>query len=1077
MSSRLVRLSSVVVAALCLLPGTGVAQVSSGKILGAVQDESAGALPGVVIVVRNLQTGASRETVTNTRGRYEMPGLQPGRYQVEAELTGFSRHSQGPVVVQVNEEALVNINLKVGQLSETINVVAQSMVVQTTTATLGKVIEEKQILELPLSGRNFTSLGLLTPGVTTRGQSTSDAAYVVHGQRQDSNNFQLDGVANVSLGGNAVQARPNVDAVQEFKIQTSNFSAEFGRNSGSVVQVVTKSGTNSVRGSGWEFIRDDKFQARNFFATSDPPPLKQNQFGGTFGGPLTIPGVYSGHNRTFFFGSVEAYRLTRGLTRQAVVATEQERAGNFSFLSRPIVDPLTGQPFIGNVIPPERISPAARQLLTLMPLPNIDGAGARQNNFVSSPSQQNDFNQYLLRVDHTFNQKWSVFYRHFLQDDKTFNPFQGSGPANYLGFSTEGTTRTQHATFAVNAALSATLLNELRVGTSRANVVSRNLPLLNPVDFGVNYVRTQDTAGGLGLPDFTINGLSGIGNTIQGPTVNPSKEWQISDVFSKSAGRHLLKAGGEFRRGVDDFDLGFFFVGRFVFNGTYTGDAFADFLLGRAVEFDHAKGRTKLAMRNQNFGAFFQDDIKVRDNVTLNLGVRYDYYSPITDALGQTSTFVVRQPDNGTPQSGVAEVIIAGTNGLPENSTYFPDKNNVQPRVGFAWDLFGDGRLAVRGGGGVFHNQLRNNLALQHILSYPFQEQPVYRDTTLENPIKPIAGNPIIGQLYSTDPDIVTPYTVAYSVGMQWQFSRNMVAEAAYVQNDGKDLLQFQEMNQPFFVAGQTTALNKDLFRPYRGFSSVLRSTNWGHSDYKGLELSIQRRFTAGLGFGTSYTLANSRDLASGFHSGATSTTYLLKPQDSNNPEADYAASDFDARHRFTASEIWELPFGIGRRWLTDGALAHVIGGWTLASLWTFQSGFPYNVFDGADPCLRAGGYTASCRPNLVGDPDAGPKTAAQWFNTAAYARTAPGQFGSAPRNSFRGPGLMNTDASLIKRMYLDRVRKGMNVEVRIEVFNAFNRVNLGVPNLNIASGGAFGRIGATATDAREMQFGMKFTF
>ena len=310
--------------------------MSSGKILGAVLDESAGALPGVTIVVRNLETGVSRETVTNTRGRFEVPGLQPGRYQVEAELAGFSRFSQGPVSVQVNEESLVNISLKVGQLAETINVVGQGLIVQTTTATLGKVIEEKQILELPLSGRNFTALGLLTPGVTTRGQSTSDAAYVVHGQRQDSNNFQLDGVANVSLGGNTVQARPNVDAVQEFKIQTSNFSAEFGRNSGSVVQVVTKSGTNSFRGSVWEFLRDDKFQAKNFFATSEPPPLQQNQFGGTFGGPVTIPGLYSGRNRTFFFGAFEGFRLTRGLTRQAVVATAAERAGNFSFLSRPI---------------------------------------------------------------------------------------------------------------------------------------------------------------------------------------------------------------------------------------------------------------------------------------------------------------------------------------------------------------------------------------------------------------------------------------------------------------------------------------------------------------------------------------------------------------------------------------------------------------------------------------------------------------------------------------------------------------------------------------------------------------------
>ena len=1066
----------VLLAMMLSLPPVARAQTSGGRILGVVEDASGGLLPGVTVVVRNLATAIAREAVTNDRGQYEMAALPPGQYQVEAELTGFRRYSQGPVTVQVGQATRVDAMLQVGALNETITVVAAGIAVQTTTSSLGKVIEEQQILELPLSGRNFTSLGLLTPGVTTRGQSTTDAAYVVHGQRQDSNNFQLDGVANVSLGGNAVQARPNVDAVQEFKIQTSNFSAEFGRNSGSVVQVVTKSGTNTVSGSVWEFHRNDKFQTRNFFATSDPPPLEQNQYGGTFGGPLTVPGLYSGSSRTFFFGSFEGFRLTRGLTRQTVVATAQERAGDFSFLSRPILDPLTGQAFPGNRIPANRISPVATRLLDLMPLPNIAGAAPRQNNFVSSPSLDQTFDQYMLRLDHKITNKWTIFFRHFLQDNTQFNPFQGAGPAGYLGFPNEGESRTQHGTLALTSMFSPTTLNELRIGFSSNSSVSLNLPLLNPLDFGINYVRAQDAAGGLGLPDITINGMSGIGNSIQGPSTNPSSEWQISNVLSKTMGRHNLKMGGEIRRGVDDFDLGFFFVGRFVFNGTYTGDSFADFLLGRAVEFNHAKGRTKLEMRNKNFGAFFQDDFQLLDNLTLNLGVRYDYYSPITDALGQTSTFVVRQPHRGVPQSGVAEVIIAGTNGLPENSTYFPDKNNVQPRVGFAWDIFGDGRLALRGGAGVFHNQLRNNLALQHILSYPFQEQPVYRDTTLENPIKPVSGSPIIGQLYSTNPDIVVPYTVAYSLGAQWQFADNMVAEVALVKNNAYDLLQFEEMNQPIYVAGQTTAANKDVFRPYTGFSSVLRSTNWGRSDYKGIEMSLQRRFSKGLGFGAAYTLSSSHDLMSGFHSGATSTLYLLKPQDSDDPEAEYAPSDFDARHRFTASQIWELPFGPNRRWLKQGAVAHVVGGWTISSLWTFQSGFPYNVFDGADPCLRAGGYTASCRPNLVGDPNAGPKTAQQWFNTAAYQRTAPGQFGTAPRNSFRGPGLANTDFALVKRVFLDRVRQGMKLELRVESFNAFNRVNFGVPNLNVASG-AFGRIGNTATDSREYQVAVKFSF
>jgi len=1055
--------------AVLILPALALAQTSTGKIVGVVQDSSGGVLPGVSIVVRNLGTGTSRDTITDDRGQFEVSNLAPGRYQVDAELQGFRKFSQGPVTVQVNQETRVNPTLSVGALQETITVAAEGILVQTTNSVVGKVIDEKQIVDLPLSGRNFADLGLLTPGVTTRGQTTSTSSVgysiYVHGQRDDANNFLLDGTSDNSLEGNVLQARPNVDAVQEFKIQTSNFSAEFGRNSGSVVNVVTKSGTNTFGGSGWEFVRSDKFQARNYFATTEPPPLKFNQFGGTFGGPIV-------HNKTFFFGSYEGYREGRGLTRQTIVATAQERAGDFSFLKKPLIDPQTGLQFPGNVIPSNLIDPAATRLLTLMPMPNIPGAGPRQNNYVSSPVNQTNYDQYMVRGDHTVNERWSVFYRHFVQDNNVFNPFQGSNTANYIGFPQTTISRPQHGTGGVNAVFSSALLNEFRIGYSRSRSVGSNLPLLNPMDYGINYGRPQNAIGGLGLPDIEINGISGIGNTVQGPSIGIYQEYEVSDVLTLVKGRQNIRIGGTWRPGKEDIDNGFFVVGRYVFNGTYTGDTLADFLLGKAAEFDYGQGRTRMVMVNQNWGTFFQDDWKVRDNLTFNLGMRYDYYSPITDSLGQTSTFIIDQPPTGQPQSGQGEVITAGTHGLPKNGTYYPYRKNFQPRGGFSWDVTGDGKVALRGGVGLFSNQLRNNLTLQQILSYPFYQQPVVRDTSLSNPIKPVTI-PLVGQLYVTDPNIVTPYSVVYNVDAQWQFTTNTILEVAYVGNHGYDLLQFRELNQPIYVPGQTTQANKDLFRPFPGFTSILRSSNWGTSNYNGVETSVTRRFTNGLQFQASYVASRSMDTSSRFHSGATNRTYLMMPQDTNDVNAEYAPSEYDARHRVVLSEIYELPFGVNKRWLRSGPAAAVLGNWTVASISTFQSGFPYTIYDGSDPCLRAGNWTPSCRPNLVGDPNAGPKTAAEWFDIAAFQRAPAGQSGNAPRNSVRGPGMINTDLSFIKRVPFGNTRA---VDIRIEGFNIFNRVNLGVPVTDLSSS-SFGRIQSTATNAREFQFGMKIRF
>ena len=472
----------------------------------------------------------------------------------------------------------MNLALSVGAVAETVTVTAEGILVQTTTSAVGKVVDEKQILQLPLSGRNFADLGLLTPGVTTRGQGTSaGTSFYVHGQRNDANNFLLDGVSDNSLEGNALQARPNVDAVQEFKIQTSNFSAEFGRNTGSVVNVVTKSGTNAFTGSGWEFLRSDKFQAKNFFATTSPPPLKFNQYGGTAGGPVV-------RNKMFFFGSFEGYREGRGQTRQTIVATAQERAGDFSFLTKPLIDPSTGLPFAGNVIPARsgsiqpppgccrscrcRIFPAwRRDRTTTCPRP------------CCRPITSSTWFARTTRSTTTGRSSTAISSRTTTFSTRSRDPTRPTT----RGSRHTTVSRPQHGTGGLNTVVSSGLLNELRFGFSRLTSQGSNLPLLNPVDYGINYVRPQNAIGGLGLPDIEINGISGIGNTVQGPSIGIYQEYELSDVLTAVKGRHNMRIGGTYRPGSEDIDNGFFVVGRYVFNGTYTGDTVADFLLGQGV--------------------------------------------------------------------------------------------------------------------------------------------------------------------------------------------------------------------------------------------------------------------------------------------------------------------------------------------------------------------------------------------------------------------------------------------------------------------------------------------------------------
>ena len=1090
---------SALILIICLSFDAAHAQSSTGSLVGTVRDEADAALPGVTLRVRNLDTSLVREAVSSGEGDYEILELPVGRYELTAEARGFKRHVRPEVFVRINEDSTVHILLQAGELSETVVVNAAAGQVQTTDATLGKLMDAKTIVNLPLNGRNFYDLGLLQTGVLPLqpGRTLTQNSYNINGARDTSNNFLLDGVANQELEYNGPQIRPSIDAVLEFKIQTNMYSAEFGRSAGAILNAATKSGSEKFRGSLFEFLRNEAFDARNFFSP-EVPLLRRHQFGGTLGGPVILPKPLAGRTpRTFFFFSYEGLRQHRGITTSTVVPTEQERGGNLSGVQTPIIDPLTGQPFPGNVIPPERISNAARALLALYPLPNL-AAPPRTLNFTSSPTQTVERNQTILRVDHAVERANStadqLFGRYVYDNAAQDDPLQsGNVPTFFPGFTTSLTNKNQNLALGHTHTFSPNTLNVFLFGFSRTHNPTTHSPLTKPRTVGIDFEVPEN----VGLPDVRLSGFSGVGNSIFGPFRYAFNTFQYQDTLTFIRGRSTIKAGAELRRHQENVRFQFAENGQFLFLGVFTGDPLADFLLGRAFYFTYGSfERDVLHQRWSAKNFFVQDDFKLTPRLTLNLGVRYEYVTPINDQDGRTATVLIRkEPDPGVPQSGVAESVLAGTNGLCDKCTYFPDRNNWAPRVGFAFDLLGKGKLVLRGGYGVFFNQMESNLALQNMLQPPFASFPLILNSggagyaSLDSPTcGGLCVPPGAGLVLVTDPHIRTPYMQQFNLNVQYEFRPDFLLEVGYVGTLGRKLLQFRELNQPSYIPGTdqsgnplSTLANKESRRPFANFSTIGQSTTYGSSNYNSLQASVQKRFSRGYTFLVGYTFSKSIDQLSQFHSGSGSPIDPAIAQDADRLDAERALSAFDVRHRFTLSGVFELPLGRGKRLLNrGGVLNQIVGGWSLSPILVLASGIPLTVRDFTDPCLVAGPFITSCRPNLVGNPilPAGQRSPEQWLNRSAFARQLPGTFGSAGRNIVFADGMQNLDVAVIKRAYFGQGETARIVELRAEFFNLPNHPQFGVPDLDFSSP-TFGRIFSTAqgTTERQIQFGLKFIF
>jgi outer membrane receptor protein involved in Fe transport len=1066
----------LVVAGLVLGSATDVGAQATGTITGVVTDESGAVLPGVSVEVVSEATGQTRAVVSGDDGFYTVPLVPPGRYQVKASLAGFRSLTREGVVVSVNNTSRIDLRLQVGDVSESITVEATTPLVDTSNATMGVVIEQEKIVELPLNGRNFTQLGTLIPGVvappSALGGAAGDATpggfgnvtggFNVNGMRNQSNNFLMDGAPNNDSFNTGFVLRPPPDAIQEFKIQTHSYSAEYGRNAGSVVNVVTRSGSNTWGASVWEFNRDDRLEAKNFFARTKPE-LTQNQFGAAVGGPIL-------KGRLFAFGYYEGYRNERGTTDTRVVLSEAQRSGNFAGGSA-IRDPLTGQPFAGNTIPADRISPIARALLErFIPLPNSPG-----NRFTRSPVVEDDRNQFGLRLDLKVGDRSSLLGRYMLAKTDRLDPLGGS---NFSPSGNVSKATLQDVMFGSTFILRSNVINVARVSYNWIDANPTVTSGLSPSELGWRITPSNPAA--LGLPFVNVSGFFTAGDAQQPFATRGNRVLSVSDDLTWVVGSHSLKFGVEFRRDAIELEFINRPNGDLTFSGQYTGNAAADFLLGFPIQYRQAAGDPKLDGAAMTYGIFAQDEFRVSNRLTVNLGVRYEVSTPFIEKQDHLNTFRPGQQSQRFPNAPTG-LVYPGDPGIPRG-TYETDRNNIAPRVGLTWDPFGDTRTAVRAAWGLFYDALpgQGDFFQNGTLAPPFQPLtevnfPLTATTpSIEEPLRGIApGNPFPPGLIfiGWGADFESAVVQHYNVSVQRELGGLVGVEVAYVGSRGQNLPMFMEINPTIPILEGTPRRGPRVFP---AFSLVRPTFSAAKSWYNSLQASARMRQWRGATIMAAYTLGHAVDHVSGLNIGGESRPIL--PVEIGNQASIDAALDrengdalFDVRHRFVASFVYELP----RLEKRNALVRNAIGGWQLNGIVQTQTGFPMTVIEPNDIALRS----LPNRPNQVCDPNEdAPNTVAQWFNTSCFQRlTLPGdagKVGSAGRNTVRGPGFWRTDLGIIKNFTTFRSHR---LQLRIEGFNVFNQTRFNQPGGTIGSP-LFGVI-SSADDGRVVQLGIKYSF
>jgi outer membrane receptor protein involved in Fe transport len=1074
------------------------AQITDGSFRGVVADPSGAAVPGAKVELRDSVSQSAREATTDALGEYLLPGVPPGVYDFTVSFQGFQTLRNEHVVLQVGQHATLDFKLQPGELRQEIKVTGQAPLLNTANATIGTVVDDEKITQLPLNGRQFTQLILLTPGAAPQNtglQGSYDVATnlgavspAVNGARSEMNNFTIDGVENNELYFNFVALNPPPDALQEFKVQSDMSSGAFGRAAGANVNVITRSGTNEYHGSAWEFLRNTSLDARNFF-NPDVSPFHQNQYGFTLGGPIK-------KQKVFAFGWWEGFRKNLGSSIVGLVPTAAQLSGNLTgspalfnpFSTRQVGtdsqgNPIfTRDPFPGNQIPQSLLNSTALNISGVMfPAPNLTGESG--GNYINTQSLTTDTDQFGIRIDAVLPEAVNFFSRY------SYSNAALTSPQLLPVLPTLTRNRMQQAVIGLNRAMGATGVLDFHAQFLRTSLIIYN-PAPAPLSFLENNGLVKDFPPPVGIPPF-MPGMCMSDNVCYGAQtwgpIAPINNWEYNGSYTKIWGKHTLVFGGSLIRtffyenynyGGANFDN---LPTSDPANSANTGSGLASYLLGVPSAANQFVGSYELSAKGNYYGAYANDEWRVDPRLTLTLGLRYDYSSPFKPTSGGLASL---DWDNSTPTHTIWLTTAANPVTGPANAPggiYLPDRTDFAPRLGAAYRVKND--LVVRTGYGIFYDFNQSNIQDQQdiIGMWPWGAGDFQGDLNLPTPSSPVPTR-ILGTgifppfVFPTSPPYApgfvanrhnrTPYVQNWNFGIDKSFGNNWLVSVTYLGSKGTDIPIEFPVNTADVPGPGALAPRQRLPQ----FAPLTIDGNWSNSSYNAGQVKIEKRTASGLAFLMSYSYSKSIDISSTVH--GTSQPYN-GVQNSFDIRASRGPSDFDLTQNFVTSVVYDLPFGPGKRFLNgSGPLTrYLAGGWQLTTIVTSNSGFPFTLQVPYDNANVGGGAQ---RPMLVGDllPSGFQQTPSAWFNTSAVT-VVPYTFGNLGRNTLRQDGLQNVDFGAFKQFKFTEKR---SLEFRSEFFNLFNHPNFGAPNTAIGSP-TFGQISSVVGLPRVVQFGLKVNF